>query len=149
MYQPLIDCMPESASGGVHGPGGVPGPGRYLLQGDVCWQGGPGPGGGAGPGGPGRGGWYPSMHWGRPSPPREQNDRQVQKYYKIQCVCFLFSYLFCQCIWLMMLFNAPSHVDVIRSIWKLYSLLNISISQFSEKQLNLKLSPNEAIVYSI
>ena len=47
----------------------------------------------------------------------------------------------------MTLFNAPSHVDVI--IWKLYSLLNISISQFSEKQLNLKLSPNEAIVYSI
>ena len=24
--------------------------------------------------------WYPSMHWGR-HPPREQNDKQVQKYY--------------------------------------------------------------------
>ena len=25
--------------------------------------------------------WYPSMHWGRPPPSCEQNDRQVQKYY--------------------------------------------------------------------
>ena len=66
---------------------------------------------------------------------------------KIQCVCFLFSYLVCQCIWLMVPFNAQSHVGVI--IWKLYSLLNISISQFSEKQQNQMLSPIEAIIYSI
>ena len=25
--------------------------------------------------------WYPSMHWGRNPPSREQNDKQVQKYY--------------------------------------------------------------------
>ena len=53
--------------------------GRSLT---VCWGvcltgAVPSSGGGVPPSG--KGGWYPSMHWGRP--PCGQNDRQVQKYY--------------------------------------------------------------------
>ena len=41
------------------GGGGVPGSGGYLVQGRVCSR-------GVGGSALGRGGWYPSMHWGRP-----------------------------------------------------------------------------------
>ena len=58
---------------GVSGPGGVSAPGGVLSQ------------GGSGPGGGGclllGGGWVVSQHALRQTPPCEQNDRQVQKYY--------------------------------------------------------------------
>ena len=63
--------------GSVPGLGGVPGLGVYLVRG-CTWSGGvPGPRGVPGLGGvPGpRGGYLPRYS------PREQNDRQVQKYY--------------------------------------------------------------------
>ena len=50
--------------------------GSGVCSGGLCLLWGCSPGGGCLL----RGVWYPSMHWGR-HPPREQNDRQVQKYY--------------------------------------------------------------------
>ena len=91
------ECIPVGCVPATHWPyagvcfqeGGVPGPGEYLVWGV------PGPGGCLVQGVPGPGGCLllgrgvVSQHALRQTPPCEQNDRQVQKYYlgnKCKCL---------------------------------------------------------------